>query len=221
VVVASASISPAWAGSSRQLTDGQGIVHITNVPADPRYRSSIEATGPNRVGRAGPGRPAAQYASDIEEIARGYALSPALIEAVVRVESFQDSPADEKPHQRYVPAAPRQQLRELLGDVDLRAVISGHTHQYRDRVVEGVRHVWVPSTAFFLPDELQDRVGEKVTGLGVIDLTRARAHFHLVCPEGVTRHSALDRVSEDGRGAGPASEGPGGRTEHITDRRRS
>jgi 3',5'-cyclic AMP phosphodiesterase CpdA len=105
---------------------------------------------------------------------------------------FQDSPADEKPHQRYVPAGPRRRLRELLSEVDLRAVISGHTHQYRDRVVEGVRHVWVPSTAFFLPDELQDRVGEKVTGLGVIDLTRERARFHLVCPEGVTRHSALD-----------------------------
>jgi len=87
VVVASASISPAWAGSSRQLIDGQRIVHLTNVPADPRYRSSIGAPGPDRVGRAGPGRPAAQYASDIEEIARRYALSPALIEAVVRVES--------------------------------------------------------------------------------------------------------------------------------------
>jgi len=41
-------------------------------------------------------------------------------------------------------------------------------------------------------DELQDRVGEKVTGLGVLELTRGVLRFHLVCPEGVTRNSALD-----------------------------
>lgn len=105
---------------------------------------------------------------------------------------FQESPGDAKPHQRYVPAGPRARLRELLAGVDVRLVVSGHTHQYRDRVVDGTRHVWLPSTAFFLPDELQERLGEKVTGLGVIDLAGDRARVHLVCPDGVTRHSALD-----------------------------
>jgi 3',5'-cyclic AMP phosphodiesterase CpdA len=105
---------------------------------------------------------------------------------------FQESPADEKPHQRYVPAAARRRLFALLAGVQLRAVASGHVHQYRDRVVDGVRHLWMPSTAFFLPDELQDRIGEKVTGIGIIELAPGRLGFHLVCPEGVTRHNALD-----------------------------
>jgi 3',5'-cyclic AMP phosphodiesterase CpdA len=105
---------------------------------------------------------------------------------------FQDSPLDETPHHRYVPLAPRRRLLELLSGVALHAVLSGHTHQYRDRTVEGVRHVWLPSTAFYLPDELQERLGEKVTGLGVLDLTPDRLRFHLVCPEGVVRNSALD-----------------------------
>jgi len=105
---------------------------------------------------------------------------------------FQESDADENPHQRYMPAAPRRHLLELLSRVDLRAVVSGHTHQYLDRLLGGVRHVWVPSTAFYLPDEMQDRVGEKITGLGVMDLGADRFGFHLVCPEGVRRHSALD-----------------------------
>jgi 3',5'-cyclic AMP phosphodiesterase CpdA len=105
---------------------------------------------------------------------------------------FQDSPADATPHQRYVPAAPRRSLLDLLSHVSLRAVLSGHAHQYRDRTVAGVRHIWVPSTAYYLPDEIQDRVGEKVTGLGLLELGREALRFHLVCPDGVERHSVLD-----------------------------
>lgn len=132
VVVASASISPALAGSSLQLIDGQGIVHLTNVPADPRYRSSIGAPGPNRVGRAGPGRPAAQYASDIEEIARRYAMSPALIEAVVRVESgFDPNAVSPKGASGLMQLMPQTAARLGVPDrFDPRANISG-----------GVRHL--------------------------------------------------------------------------------
>ena len=53
--------------------------------------------------------------------------------------------------------------------------------------------MWVPSTAVYLPDEIQDRVGEKVTGLGVLDLSPGACRFHLVCPDGVARNSALDQ----------------------------
>lgn len=105
---------------------------------------------------------------------------------------FQDSPADELPHQRYVPVVARRRLFALLAPVRLGAVVSGHVHQYRDRVVDGVRHLWMPSTAYFLPDEVQDRIGEKVTGIGMIELTPDRLRCHLVCPQGVTRHDALD-----------------------------
>jgi len=105
---------------------------------------------------------------------------------------FQDSPADEAPHHRYVPAIPRARLVDLLSRLSLRAILSGHTHQYRDRVVAGVRHIWVPSTAYYFPDEIQDRIGEKVVGVGVLDLSRDSYRFNLVCPDGVERHSVLD-----------------------------
>ena len=93
---------------------------------------------------------------------------------------------------RYLPAAERRRLLELTADASLRAAISGHTHQYRDRTVEGLRHVWVPSTAFYLPDGIQDRVGEKVTGVEVLELEPGRLRFHLVCPEGLVRNRGLD-----------------------------
>ena len=104
---------------------------------------------------------------------------------------FQTSPADLEPKRRYVPVAPRRRLYELFGEA-LRTVISGHVHQYLDRHIDGVRYVWLPSTAYFMPDEVQDRIGEKVTGLGVLDLAGGAMQFHLVCPEGLLRHSSFD-----------------------------
>jgi 3',5'-cyclic AMP phosphodiesterase CpdA len=104
---------------------------------------------------------------------------------------FQTLPSDEEPKRRYVPAAPRRRLYELFG-ADLRAVISGHVHQYLDRRIDGVRYVWLPSTAYFMPDEVQDRVGEKITGVGVLELADGAMQFHLVCPEGLLRHSSFD-----------------------------
>jgi 3',5'-cyclic AMP phosphodiesterase CpdA len=102
---------------------------------------------------------------------------------------FLDDPgAASAPLIRYVPVEPRQRLLKLLARVELRLVVSGHTHQYLDRVIDGVRHIWVPSTAFIIPDDKQDRVGEKLTGLGLLDLTPTGFRFDLVCPEGMARH---------------------------------
>lgn len=70
----------------------------------------------------------------------------------------------------------------------LRLVVSGHTHQYLDTLSDGVRHVWMPSSAFVLPDEMQTRIGEKLVGMGMLDLSNDAAQFHLWCPDGMTRH---------------------------------
>jgi 3',5'-cyclic AMP phosphodiesterase CpdA len=105
---------------------------------------------------------------------------------------YLDDPADPTPHIRYVPAGPRRRLIEMLRPIDLRLVVSGHTHQYFDRTLGGVRHIWLPSTAFVIPDTIQDRLGEKVTGLGVLELMEDGYRFDLVCPEGMVRHSLVD-----------------------------
>lgn len=95
-----------------------------------------------------------------------------------------------RPTGRYVADAARERLLEGPLRGRLRAVFSGHTHQFLDRIVAGVRHVWVPSTAFVIPDALQPRVGEKVVGLGLLELDGPVLRFSLLCPEGMTRHDA-------------------------------
>jgi hypothetical protein len=106
---------------------------------------------------------------------------------------FWRDPTEDVPHIRYVPTAPRRKLLNLLAALDLRLVLSGHTHQYIDHSIGGVRHIWLPSTAFCFPDAMQERIGEKVTGLGMLELTGDRHRFDLVCPEGVLRHDLRDQ----------------------------
>ena len=76
-----------------RLIDGDGVVHLTNVPADPRYRGLPGASGTGVGWLRLPARAATRYAADIQEISREHGVSPALIEAVVRTESGFDPTA--------------------------------------------------------------------------------------------------------------------------------
>ena len=106
---------------------------------------------------------------------------------------FQNTRDDARPHIRYVPIEPRRRLLAMLASLNLRIVFSGHTHQYLDRTFDGVRHIWIPSTSFFIPDNAQERVGEKVTGLGLLEIDGEHYRFDLVCPEGVVRHNLTEQ----------------------------
>jgi 3',5'-cyclic AMP phosphodiesterase CpdA len=101
---------------------------------------------------------------------------------------FWEDPADDRPHIRYVPLAPRRRLLALLAASDLRLVISGHTHQALDRQLAGVRHVWLPSTAYIFPDERQERLGDKITGLGILELSGGDYRLDFVIPADVRAH---------------------------------
>jgi len=89
---------------------------------------------------------------------------------------------------RYVSAAATRRLLDGPLRRSLRLVISGHTHQFIDTAVDGVRHLWIPSAAFILPDDMQARVGEKLVGIGLLDLSGDAARFDLWCPDGMVRH---------------------------------
>ncbi len=89
---------------------------------------------------------------------------------------------------RYVGSAATRRLLQGPLRPTLRVVVSGHTHQYRDASIDAVRHLWMPSTAFILPDEMQVRIGEKLVGIGLLDLGESAARFDLWCPDGMTRH---------------------------------
>lgn len=103
-----------------------------------------------------------------------------------------DDPAT--PPVRYIAEAPRQRLFEMLFRRELKFVASGHVHQRRRFVLDGVEHVWVPSASFCVPDALQSRVGEKVVGIMELELTGDGAYcFAAPVLEGLVRHNLLDR----------------------------
>jgi hypothetical protein len=75
------------------LVDGEGVVHLTNVPSDPRYRTVPGASGTASGWLRLPARPGRPYAVEIQEISREHGVSAALVEAVVRAESGFDPTA--------------------------------------------------------------------------------------------------------------------------------
>lgn len=99
---------------------------------------------------------------------------------------------DPKKTGRYVAAAACGRLLNGPLASTLRLVVSGHTHQHLDQTRAAVRHIWMPSSGFVLPDDMQARVGEKVVGIGVLELDEndaaAEPRFDLWCPDGMTRH---------------------------------
>jgi 3',5'-cyclic-AMP phosphodiesterase len=65
---------------------------------------------------------------------------------------------------RFVPPETRRKLDDALGAVRPRLVACGHVHQHRDRILDGVRHVWAPATAFVCPRWFQPDHGVRTVG---------------------------------------------------------
>ena len=105
---------------------------------------------------------------------------------------FRDRADEDVIHTRYVPAVPRQRLLASLQKRDLRFVAAGHTHQMRQLRASGVEHVWVPSTAFTLPDSFQERIGAKCVGIMTLALTPDTHRFTLIVPNGMKNRSLLE-----------------------------
>jgi 3',5'-cyclic AMP phosphodiesterase CpdA len=107
---------------------------------------------------------------------------------------FRDGPSDTERHHRYLPGVGRARLLGLLRGHDLRFVLCGHTHQTRRCHLDGVEHVWAPSTAFLIPDRLQERIGDKIMGTMLLTLTPDAHRFTLVGPTGLTQRDLLDHA---------------------------
>jgi soluble lytic murein transglycosylase len=80
------------AGAFR-LVDGEGVVHLTDVPADPRYRAFPGSSGTTAGWLRLPLRRWAEYADDIQNLSRLHGVPAALIESVIRTESAFDPTA--------------------------------------------------------------------------------------------------------------------------------
>jgi hypothetical protein len=85
-------IPSATAGTAR-VVDGDGVVHFTNVPADPRYRGLPGATGTGLGWLRLHDRSRREHAADIQEISQRYGVSATLVRAIVRAESGFDARA--------------------------------------------------------------------------------------------------------------------------------
>jgi soluble lytic murein transglycosylase-like protein len=77
------------ADTGRQIVDVDGVVHLTNVPADPRYRG-LPGSGTRSGALRIPAGRSARYLEDVHAIARQHGVSPVLAEAVARAESGLD-----------------------------------------------------------------------------------------------------------------------------------
>ena len=90
---------------------------------------------------------------------------------------------------RYVPMVPRRKLVALMEKANVQLFACGHVHQSRDHVVNGIRHIWGPATAFTLPDDVQPKVGTKRVGLVTYEFTADGVTVETVFPEGMTEHA--------------------------------
>jgi 3',5'-cyclic AMP phosphodiesterase CpdA len=121
---------------------------------------------------------------------------------------FRDGAGDTEHHHRYVLQPARARLLDRLRGHDLRFVVSGHTHQTRRCHVDGVEHVWAPSTAFLIPDGLQERIGDKIQGAMLLTLSATGHRFTLAGPPGLTQHDLLDHAAVYPQLAGLRAAGP-------------
>jgi Icc protein len=77
---------------------------------------------------------------------------------------------------RFLNPSSRRELFAAFGEGRPALVACGHVHQFRDTEVEGGRHVWSPSSAYFIPDTRQPRYGRKEVGFVIHDLREDGTH---------------------------------------------
>ena len=95
------------------------------------------------------------------------------------------------PH-RYVPDPARQRLVDLVEEDHVPLVVSGHVHQYRRLDLHGAHHLWAPTTWAVLPEEIQQTIGLKRSGVVQLDLELDGTwDARLVEPEGLLQLTGL------------------------------
>jgi hypothetical protein len=115
-----------------RLIDGDGVVHLTNAPTDPRYRGlpivSGSSTGWLRMSESS----RSQYATEIREIASRHGVDPTLVESVIRAESAFNPTA-----------VSRTGARGLMQLMPKTAVALGVRDSFnpRENIEGGVRHL--------------------------------------------------------------------------------
>jgi 3',5'-cyclic AMP phosphodiesterase CpdA len=93
-----------------------------------------------------------------------------------------------------VPSA-RARLLDRLQRSAVRLVVSGHLHQHRDRLIDGLRHLWVPAVAFAAP---QPQGGDGRCGLTILSFSPTGVDIVVERPNGLVPHD-LSAIKGHGR----------------------
>jgi 3',5'-cyclic AMP phosphodiesterase CpdA len=101
---------------------------------------------------------------------------------------FLEDPDDAKPSEACIVPAARGWLMDRIRERGIRLVVSGHLHEYRDRIVSGVRHLWAPSTAFIVPYRFG---GEGRVGLMALDFSPGGVEVQVERPAGLVDHDLM------------------------------
>lgn len=143
------------------IVDADGVIHLTNVPADPRYRGLPGATSTTTGWLRLPARSLPRYVAEIQEIARAHGVSPGLITAVVRTESGFDPAA-------VSPKGAGGLMQLMPGTAAALGVVD--RFDPRENISGGVRHLR------YLLDRYQGRIALALAaynaGEGVVDTYR-------------------------------------------------
>jgi 3',5'-cyclic AMP phosphodiesterase CpdA len=89
----------------------------------------------------------------------------------------------------------RARLLDKLNQFDVRLIVSGHLHQYRDRTFGGQRHLWLPAVAFAAS---QAHGGDARCGLAVLDFSQDKVEITIERPRGLVSHD-LAAIKGHGR----------------------
>lgn len=98
---------------------------------------------------------------------------------------------------RYVAPTARDRLLEVLAARPGSLAVSGHVHQFSDHVIDGVRHVWAPTTWATIPDRVQRVLGRKACGVVELGLDEdGSVDVALRIPPGVTQQVLIDDIDD-------------------------
>jgi 3',5'-cyclic AMP phosphodiesterase CpdA len=108
---------------------------------------------------------------------------------------FVDGPSDSEVSVACMNPGPRHGLLQLLKNSTVRLIVSGHLHQYRDRLIDGIRHLWAPSVAFGPPHDLG---GDPRCGLLSLDFDESSVRVTAEYPNGLATYD-LGAIKGHGR----------------------
>jgi 3',5'-cyclic AMP phosphodiesterase CpdA len=108
---------------------------------------------------------------------------------------FLESPADDVVSPACMVPSARTRLLDTLNRSDVRLIVSGHLHQYRDRTIGGRRHLWVSAVAFAAP---QVHGGDGRCGVTMLEFSPNRVEVTLERPQGLVSHD-LAAIKGNGR----------------------